>query len=370
MKQFDFVKAFYKGSHNRDTFVADVDALVGSDPRNMRVTSVPFSASLQPATTFPGITSKARKVRLVTSYEGAQLYELRYSYKLGTAEQTERGRFVVYEHPVYPNVFVAVTFEGGRFVQKGMMPFLRGQFPHLVVGFVPHKRLKRLLAAFRADHGFSELIVTRATQRLRLPEEGVHRRIMPVMTWPDMALDEAFDWLAEHNGWFKSVRFDAKRDGHTVTRVSLTRDGVISCDYLYNQVFQSFVMPVCKIQHENYNLFSNRARRDNPTFAARPLTIAFDEGQFDDVSENQKLILALRAMRTASISVLHGNPYVHVSAVDYLDGSTFDVWVVDSRELVLVPQMYASVGSIKRLVNHIFDTYAEGEVREYCLGAL
>lgn len=150
----------------------------------------------------------------------------------------------------------------------------------------------------------------------------------------------------------------------------MTRDGVIRCDYLYEQVFHSFVAPVCKIHHENFNLFAHRARRDNSTLAARPLVITFDEGQFDDVSENQKFIRALRLMRTASQSVLHGNPYIHVSTIDYIDGSAFDLWVVDSRELVLVPQMYASIGAIKRLVNHIFDTYAEGEVQEYTKGAL
>jgi hypothetical protein len=145
---------------------------------------------------------------------------------------------------------------------------------------------------------------------------------------------------------------------------------LVRCDYLYEQVFRSFVMPICKIHHENYNLFSRRARRDNPTLAVRPLVITFDPGQFDDTSENQKFIRALRLMRTASISVLHGNPYIHVTAVDYFDGSAFDVWVVDSREVVLVPQMCASVGAIKRLVNHIFDTYAEGEVADYPLGAV
>lgn len=227
-----------------------------------------------------------------------------------------------------------------------------------------------MLTGFRTDHGFDELIITRASQRIRLPEEGVHRRVMPVTTWPDMALDEAIDWLIQHNGWFQSVQFNAKRDRHTATHVSVTREGVIRCDYLYEQVFRSFVLPVCKIHHENFNLFSQRGRRDNASLAARPLAITFDEGQFDDVSENQKFIRALRQMRAASISVLHGNPYIHVSAIDYLDGSAFDLWVLDSRELVLVPQMYASVGAIKRLVNHVFDTYAEGEVKEHSLGML
>ena len=370
MARFDFIKAFYKATHNRDTFVADLDALLGSRPRGIFATSIPFSTELRPEIDFPGLVSKSRKVRLLDAYDGVQLYELRYTFKWDGDKQSSKGKFFVYGHPTYPHVFVAVTIEHPDFVRRGLLRLLTTQFPRIVIGFVPQARLKRLLGEFKASHDFSQLIITRAAQRLRLPEEGVHRRVMPVMSWPEMALEEALDWLVEHNGWFHSVQFDAKRDGHTVTRASITRDGVIRCDYLYEKVFQSFVLPVCKIHHENYNLFSRRGRRDTPSLGVRPLAITFDQGQFDDVAEDQTLIHALRSMPTASVSVLHGNPYIHLSTADYFDGSVFDVWVVDSRELVIVPQMYASVGAIKRLVNHIFDTYAEGEVKDYVPGAV
>ena len=122
MKRFDYVEAFYKAMHNRDTFVADVDALLGSTPRKIRVTSVPFSTDLKPMSAFPIVKTNSRNVRMLTTYEGAQLYDLRYSYKTGTRRQTEEGRFLVYEHPSYQNVFVAVTIEDGQFVRKGLMP--------------------------------------------------------------------------------------------------------------------------------------------------------------------------------------------------------------------------------------------------------
>jgi hypothetical protein len=113
------------------------------------------------------------------------------------------------------------------------------------------------------------------------------------------------------------------------------------------------------------NLFAHRSRKDNPNLDAKPLAISFPAGQFDDVGENAKFIRAMRTLKTASVSVLHGNPYIHLAVIDYFDGSTFDVWVLDPNSIIVVPQMYGSVGAIKRLVNHVFDTYAEGEVSEY-----
>jgi len=67
----------------------------------------------------------------------------------------------------------------------------------------------------------------------------------------------------------------------------------------------------------------------------------------------------------SSVSVLHGNPYIRLSVVDYIDGSNIDVWVLNTKQIFIVPQMKASVPSIKRIINHIFDTFAEGKIIDY-----
>lgn len=368
MTHLDFIKAFYERPHTATSIVAEVDSVLGSRPREIKATAIPFSTARIPSVDFVGQTSKTRKIKLLKDSEGIHLFELKYTYKDGKHKRRDSGKFYVYEHPTYRHVFVAISIEEGSFVRRGLIPFLRNQFPHVVVGFLPQARLNRLLSEFRADHEFSELIISRATQRLRLPEEGTHRRVMPVMSWPDMALDEAIDWLVEHNGWFQSVQFGANRDGRTMTQVSVTREGVVRCDYLFEQVWKSFVLPLCKMHNANFNLFSKRGRRENADLAARPLAVKFENERFEDVEENNNFIQAMRSMRTASVSVLHGNPYIHLGVIDYMDGSAFDLWVLDSQELIIVPQMHGSVGSIKRLVNHVFDTYAEGEVADYTAG--
>jgi N-acetylmuramic acid 6-phosphate (MurNAc-6-P) etherase len=54
-----------------------------------------------------------------------------------------------------------------------------------------------------------------------------------------------------------------------------------------------------------------------------------------------------------------------MAVIDYYDGSTFDLWVLNPNQLVIVPQLKGSIPAIKRLINHIFDTYAEGTIRNY-----
>jgi hypothetical protein len=184
-----------------------------------------------------------------------------------------------------------------------------------------------------------------------------------------MSLEEAFAWVHENDGWFQSIQFEAKDTmGRVCAEVLLTRSGVVRADRLFGQAFRGFLQPICKNHYENVILFSGRSRRDNARLLSKPLTIAFNAAQFAEATENAKFIQAMKKMRTASVSVLHGNPYINMSIIDYYDGSTFDVWVLSEDRLVIVPQMKGTVAAIKRLINHIFDTYAEGEIRDYAEG--
>jgi hypothetical protein len=365
MNQLDFLGPFYEQEHSHDDFVASVEGVMSSQSREFKVTAIPFSTSIDPELDFARYETKSLKLRLITTEKSLYLFDLEYKYRDGKHKRIESGKFYVYCHQKYKNVFVAISLESGSFIRRGLIRLLQSRFPLIVVGFLPQTRLNRMLSNYQEKHGYSDLIVTRATQRLRLSEEGTHRRVMPLMSWPDMSLSEAIEWIRDHNGWFQSVQFKAKRGRQIAVQVSLTRDGLVKCDDLFSQVWDDFVEPICKTHHENFNLFTKRSRRDNPDLLSKPLVVRFERDQFEDVEENKRFIQSMRSMHTTSVSVLHGNPYIHLGLIDYLDGSAFDLWVLDAQELIIVPQMHASIGSIQRLVNHVFDTYAEGEIVDY-----
>jgi hypothetical protein len=125
------------------------------------------------------------------------------------------------------------------------------------------------------------------------------------------------------------------------------------------------MLPISKTVFENVTFFSKRSRRDNPNRDIRPLCIDFGYEKFSDVEENHKFISSMRPMKATSLSVVHSNPYVHLSLFDYFDGSSFDIWILSSEKIIIVPQLKASFQSIKRLLNHIFDNYGEGKIQDY-----
>ncbi len=363
MSRFDFITPFYGRHHNRESLINGIDSILATESLSVR--AIPFSCDKPPIEWFPKIKGGSRHALLMNENEGVQLFELTHSFKNGEEEKQESGRFFIYEHSKYEKVYVALTVESNNFFNRVLLPFIQSLYPTVIMTFITHKRLRNLLEEFQATNQFTDLIITRASQRLRFEEEGKHKKLMPVVSWPGMDLTEAFNWVHQNNGWFQSLQFEARRNAAAIAEISFTRQGIVRTNHIFSKVFEAFVLPVCKTIHENIEIFGHRSRRESADLAAKPLVIDFEEGQFSEVSENAKFIQAMRRLKTASVSVLHGNPYICMSVIDYYDGSTFDLWVLNSNQLVIVPQMKGSIPAIKRLVNHVFDTYAEGEIEDY-----
>ena len=189
------------------------------------------------------------------------------------------------------------------------------------------------------------------------------------VSWPRLGLEGAFAYAEEQNGWFRSLTFEALKESRVIAETTIARNGMIKTDGDLNGVYEYLISPVCQLVSDNLKLFAKRGRRDDPLLGVRPLAIEFPREQFANIEENARFIGAIRKLESASVSVLHGNPYIALSIIDNLDGSTFDLWVLNARELVIVPQMKSSIAGIKRLISGVFDNYAEGTVKEFATGA-
>ncbi|HUK34936.1 MAG TPA: hypothetical protein VLV86_13525 [Vicinamibacterales bacterium] len=101
-------------------------------------------------------------------------------------------------------------------------------------------------------------------------------------------------------------------------------------------------------------LFSNRGRAVAPKHEVKPLEIAYEKAVFKSPDDLKRLLESLRRFPNGTCTVLHGNPYLHVTLVDDVDLSGADVWVLSQNNILIVPQLRASTGALKRLVNYIF----------------
>lgn len=361
-KKFDYLAAFNREQHEPDRFLGALDSLLGAEP--LAVRAVPFGCEKAAMDWLDGGAFGDRKVKLLYRKDRLLAFKLDHKYVEKDEEKTETGRFFILQQPDYANVFVAFSLEPTHFFRRALLPLFEGLYPTVMLTFLKHRKMKLLLDTFKTEGGFTELIITRASQRLRY-QDGTQKKVMPLVSWPEMSLDDAFQWIEEHNGWFQSLEFEVMQNDRHLATLSFTRQGIVRANALFTRAYNTFLVPAAKTIANNLKLFSHRARLARADASALPLVIDFESDQFADVEENRRLIQAMRQLKGASVSVLHGNPYVHLSVLDYYDGSSFDLWVLDRRQIIIVPQLKASIAGIKRLINHIFDDYAEGRLLDY-----
>lgn len=360
MVPLNFNQRLYQDSFDRTEFMRRLDII--SNSQIIKISMIPFGCEGDPEDNLVQRIIGNRFVeRIKDCGEGIKLYKLTHNIHYKSDERVLSGYFFIYKHEEFEKIFVAITLEDSHFFHYEIRPLLSGVYPEFLFSFIKSNSLKNLIQEFLTRNNLTGVEIKRASQKLRFQE----KRAMSAVTWPNMSLDEAFTFVHENNGWFKSMQFDAKRYGKVISEIYIDRRGRVRTDRQFLMGWKGFIEPACRILNENYKLFSNRSRRQTENLTPRPLSIDYSNDIFENVAGNMKFISAVSKLDKASVSILHGNPYVHISVTDYIDGSSFDVWVLKSNQIVLVPQMKGTVAGIKRLVNHIFDSFAEGEVKDY-----
>jgi len=81
------------------------------------------------------------------------------------------------------------------------------------------------------------------------------------------------------------------------------------------------------------------------------VSIAVDRLDLGDPRVRADLLNTLTSVRGLQAAVLHENPYLHVLATDFFNGSTFDVLITDDGRLDIVPGLRSSVGSLARVTD-------------------
>lgn len=362
MSIIDFSHILFDESYDRIGLIKRLDMV--SNTGMGRISVIPFGCEADPEIFFGKRYTGARQIEKVREI-GDTIKLFKLSRKTGQKNITNivSGQFFIFESLEYRNIYLAISLEGSEFYHKEFRPMMNGIYPEFLFAFIKSDSLKRLIQEFSAVNEISEVKIKRASQKIRFQDE----RSMSAVTWPNMTLEEAFSFIQDNNGWFKSLQFEVLKYEQVLSEIFIDRQGRVRADRQFQVVYDGFVKPICNLLNINYKLFSNRSRKNTEDLLPRPLSIDYVNDVFEDISINEKFINAVSQLDKSSVSVVHGNPYIHIITTDYNDGSSFDIWVLNRNQIIIVPQMKGTVAGIKRLIGHIFDSFAEGEVNNYQL---
>ena len=151
---------------------------------------------------------------------------------------------------------------------------------------------------------------------------------------------------------------------HVAPRGTIARDCRFSVAVGASTLFETMIPRAIGLSHER-NRHIEASAKSAGADEVEPTVIRFGKKIFRDKNMNTKYVDVIAEMPDSSISKYHVNPHIHLSLVDYMDGSSYDIWVLASDRLTIIPQIRASGVSLRRLVNYIFERIGEGRVEKY-----
>jgi hypothetical protein len=304
------------------------------------------------------------------STPGLSLYS--YTRRFGKDGQNRlHGEFVV-APTVADHVYLVLCVDTPDFYRNGLTPLVASLYPRAARALVSQRELYGLLRGLQRAVVPAHLRILEFSARRRL-QVLARKRFESVRDWTDIDIDSAFREASERNVWFRSVSFDvAAGEGESSPLVGVrgrvSKYGYFAANRSFQLVDDLLGKQLVRIAADRLRLLSNRERRSTPNHGLLPVEIVYSQNVFRAQDEIGRLLESLRRMPKSTCTVLHANPYMHVMMVDSRDFSAADVWVLSQDRVLVVPQLKASFAALRRIVNHIFEQFGEGNLAEAANG--
>jgi hypothetical protein len=286
------------------------------------------------------------------------------SYARTVAGRRLSGEFVVLPTQ-FPQIYLLMFVATRTYWRRALSLLIESLYPKVAPPFLTQLELYELLKQVRTKHE-GDVRVLELTAKRRLRGES-RKRFESIREWTDESVESAFREARQSNQWFRSVTFEiVRRDANGFQSISsqgiISKYGYFACNGDFDLYTEVVVNNLIRMGSSRLEFFRNRDRINTANHTPRPITIDYDGDFLSRVEDIRKLSQALRRFKYGSCTVLHSNPYFHVSVVDNKDYSTAEVWVLSPRRVLIVPQVRASEIALKRLVNHIFENFREGTI--------
>lgn len=291
--------------------------------------------------------------------------------------RTVRGLFNILPSTV-DRLYRLVSVSHSDFWNIAVQRFVKNDYPRLARVFFRQIELRQGMESLEHELSPHYRLVVKQTSVVKGRRTG--RRIPPAgaeydteRQWSDegITIHQAFDGAQEFDQLFTRVGFQMEASRLTPP----TMEGMASCQLhkggqvyltgLYAKLASGLLPVLERAVGERLKLFERRGLIERDYEPAKPLEITFRRPLFADRETLQQFIELLVNYRRATTAVVHGNPYVHASVADFDDGSSFELWVLNPKRILLLPRSRASIAALGRLTEYVFSEFEEGDVSEY-----
>lgn len=267
-----------------------------------------------------------------------------------------------------PNIYRLLSISFSKFWYRAIRKLVKDLYPEAMPVFFRQDEVHDALVSFEQQLG--------SKFRVRIADVTMkgargNRFYDTERLWTDLSVSESFESAIERNLWFTSIRFIVQQQTsqpnvyRKIASGRLNKKGEVFYDFYHFEIVSSLIEVLIEHSANRLQLLSRRGIRERNYQPGFPLEILFGDESFSDMSEIHRFGEVIQKYSYASKAVFHGNPYYHASVADFLDGSSFEIWIVSPSRTIIVPQARSSAQAFERLITHILYEFKEGKVNEY-----
>jgi len=270
-------------------------------------------------------------------------------------ERTVKGSFALVQSDHNENIWTAITGYESDFFERGVLYLFNKSNPNIYSFFLSTSEIEEILHNIEENLEKSVIVEDSVTYNYQGEGDESHE------THP---FRHIFSEIDEEQEYLDKLVFKVgqRADNEDYFEGYLTRDGQMK--FIGGNItpfFEKLVTQVEATAEQRRELFEEKidsAKEGN----YEKVHIKFEEPVFQGGVKNHKLINALSQMSKSSITVFHSNPYLHMSMLDYRDGSSFDIFVTDDDLVKIALGHRGTSSSLMRVAEHISSHFKQGDI--------
>lgn len=304
--------------------------------------------------------------------QSAPVFEL--SMEVGREkDQKVAGVFVILPSSE-PDLHRIITISHSAFWNRAVRKLVRTLYPRAMPVFFKQDETRDSLLSLQSSLDEKHrIVVTEVTMKRKKQDKPPlsRRRIETDRLWTELTIDEVYQRALEWNQWFTSIGFNVerlRRDSKRYLKIAsgrIYKRGDIHYDFLHDHISRDLIPVLERQSQARLQMLRGRGIRERRYVAGSPIEIEYSAEIFSDEEEVRRFGDVMSKYPHSTRAVFHPNPYYHASIADFMDGSSFELWVLSPQRILIVPQAKSTEQAFQRLISHIFFEFREGEVHEY-----
>ncbi len=357
MRELTELRKFFQNQSELElkSFLPVMEALSLRNPR-YRASFVTFLAKGDPLKIFQGRHTSGFAAD-VQKFGDFSLVRLRREVVRGDIEGGRRevkGEFVAFKSR-QSSIWIAFTSDGPDFFHLGLVRYLESFRPRISRVFISSEEMRGLLEGF-SEELHCDVIAQKAVL--------YSHREQGQVTFEKEPYPVLFNFADNADKYVDKVEFKLIEKRRLLLHAFISRGGTA---YYYGGkagLFFSRLLPMlATVGSRKGKFFSNRQRLlGEPVL--KPIEIAYPREVFSTPADNHRCIAALSNLERGVVTVYHSNPYLHLSLIDFVDGSNFDIFTGENDKLTIVPNYKCTVYSLMRIYEQLNRDFHEGELRD------